>query len=123
MGGRLTAKARLRVLILEDNEDDAQLMVAALAHARGRYLVLLNPDTVIPPTGFAELVRFMDAHTDAGICGPRLLLADGTVQSCGRSFPTVASMLRQMQSVDRIFRWFERPADGAYMKARLIGRH
>jgi GT2 family glycosyltransferase len=75
-----------------------------LAIARGRYLLLLNPDTAVPPSALATLVRFMDEHPRVGICGPRLLLGDGTLQSCGRTFPTVGSVLRQSRSFDRLAR-------------------
>jgi GT2 family glycosyltransferase len=48
--------------------------------ARGRYVLLLNADTVVPPGALAALVDFMDAHPQAGACGPRLLHPDGTPQ-------------------------------------------
>jgi len=57
--------------------------------ARGRYLLLLNPDTVISSNTLASAVEFMEAHPKAGLMGPKILNPDGTLQqSCRRSIPT-----------------------------------
>ena len=60
----------------------------ALARARGRYLLLLNPDTVVHDDALPALVRHLDAHPEVGIAGPRVLNADGSTQSTRRRFPT-----------------------------------
>lgn len=52
-----------------------------IAVARGRYVLFLNSDTVTPPAALARLVEFMDAHPEAGVCGPRLLMPDGRPQA------------------------------------------
>jgi hypothetical protein len=51
--------------------------------AKGRYSVLLNDDTYIKDDTFGKLVAFMDTETDIGICGPRILNIDGSLQSQG----------------------------------------
>ncbi|MDR0330984.1 MAG: glycosyltransferase family 2 protein [Chitinispirillales bacterium] len=57
--------------------------------ARGEYLLLLNPDTVISSNTLADAVEFMEAHPGAGLMGPKILNPDGTLQlSCRRSIPT-----------------------------------
>jgi len=62
-----------------------------LRKAAGRYVVLLNPDTVLSAGALPELMRFMDATPAAGYCGPRLLNADGSHQPSARRFPTTLS--------------------------------
>jgi GT2 family glycosyltransferase len=58
--------------------------------AQGRYLLLLNPDTVLPPNALEAMLTFMDEHPQAGVAGPKLVLADGTLDlACRRSFPTL----------------------------------
>jgi len=47
---------------------------------QGRYVLLLNSDTVVPEGALAQLVSFMDQHPDAGACGPRLIRPNGTPQ-------------------------------------------
>jgi len=63
----------------------------ALRDAKGRYLLLLNSDTIVYPGAFRELIRFMDQHTAAGYCGPKLVNSDGTLQPSARRFPTLLS--------------------------------
>ncbi len=61
----------------------------ALRRAGGRHVLLLNPDTELPPGGIAAMVRRIEQDESIGIIGPRLVLADGTVDPSGRrSFPT-----------------------------------
>jgi GT2 family glycosyltransferase len=53
--------------------------------ARGRHLLLLNPDSVILDDALDVLVAFMDAHPDVGICAPRNLDGAGALKrNCGR---------------------------------------
>ena len=65
----------------------------ALRHARGRYFLLLNSDTVVRPDFLPELVRYADAHPRAGLIGPKLLNPDGTLQYSCRRFPTLGAGL------------------------------
>ncbi|MCZ2098779.1 MAG: glycosyltransferase [Anaerolineae bacterium] len=62
-----------------------------LARARGRHLMLLNPDTVVHGDALNRLVEALDARPAVGIVGPRVLNADGTTQSTRRRFPTLAT--------------------------------
>lgn len=59
----------------------------ALRLARGRHVMLLNPDTVVEPGALERLVAFLDQHPDVGAVGPKLLFPDGSVQSSRRRFP------------------------------------
>lgn len=56
--------------------------------SRGKYLLLLNPDTVILDEAIDRLVRFAEANQDNGIWGGRTLFADGTLNptSCWGPF-------------------------------------
>ncbi len=63
----------------------------ALARARGRHLLLLNPDTVVHGDALERMVAYLDAHPQVGIVGPRVLNADGSTQSTRRRFPTLAT--------------------------------
>lgn len=64
-----------------------------LSVARGRYVLLLNPDTEVVGNALEVMVAFADAHPDVGVVGPQLLNPDGTVQSSRRRFPTLATAL------------------------------
>ncbi len=54
-----------------------------------RYALLLNPDTELPSNALAGMVQFMDSRTEVGVAGPKLVLADGSLdKACRRGFPT-----------------------------------
>lgn len=68
------------------------------------YVLLLNPDTVAPPGSLDGLVAYMEQHPEVGACGPKLLLADGTLDlACRRSFPTPAVSFYRMVGLAKLF--------------------
>ena len=61
-------------------------MNQALRAAAGRYLMQLNPDTVLTPGLLESLLGFMESQPRVGICTPKVLNSDGTLQmQCRRS--------------------------------------
>lgn len=80
-----------------------------LARGDGRYVLLLNPDTIVSADAVRRLVAFADEHPDAGVIAPRLLNADGTDQLTARAFPTpAAAVLGRRSPLTRMFpgnRW------------------
>ena len=77
----------------EQNVGFAAANVQAMERARGRYILLLNPDTLVPPGGLVQLVRFADEHPEAGVVGPKLVYGDGRLQYSCRRFPTITAAL------------------------------
>jgi len=55
-----------------------------LERATGRYVFLLNSDTLLTEHALDRIVMFMDKWPEAGACGCRLLNADGTPQPSAR---------------------------------------
>ena len=72
--------------------------------ASGRYILLLNPDTVVSPGALRVLVDFLDEHPGAGVVAPRLVYPDGADQGTARAFPTAAAALFGRRSP--LTRWF-----------------
>jgi len=64
-----------------------------ISHASGTFILLLNPDTRLYPASVAHLLHFMKTHTKAGICAPKLLNPDGSLQFSCRKFPTWKSFI------------------------------
>lgn len=64
----------------------------AFPMTRGRYVLMLNPDTQVKSDALATLVRFMDAHPRAGACGGKLVYGDGSLQHSAFRFPTLAQI-------------------------------
>jgi len=63
----------------------------ALPLATGRYVMFLNPDTVVWERAFDALIDYGDAHPDVGILGAKLLNPDGSLQYSCRRFPNLGT--------------------------------
>jgi GT2 family glycosyltransferase len=77
----------------------------------GRYLLLLNPDTIATPGLMGTLASWLEAHPDVAVVGPRILNEDGSVQPSARRFPDVTTGFGgRMSFLTRIApdNWFSR---------------
>ena len=62
----------------------------ALRIANGKYVLLLNSDTIVWEGTLENIYNYMEKHTDVGACGCRVLLENGELdKACKRSFPNV----------------------------------
>lgn len=77
----------VNVLVNSRNMGFAAANNRGLGHAHGRYLLLLNSDTIVLPGAVDEMVRYMDDHPHVGAVGPRLLNEDGFAQLSAHDFP------------------------------------
>jgi GT2 family glycosyltransferase len=69
-----------------------------------RYLLLLNPDTIVPSLAFVQMIRFMDEYPQIGVAGPRVRRPDGSLdRACRRSFPTPRVSFFRMTGLSRLF--------------------
>jgi len=64
-----------------------------LQRAQGRYLLLLNPDTVVLDDALTKMVAYLEDNPKVGVVGGKLLNPDGSVQSSRRRFPTLATAI------------------------------
>lgn len=82
-------------------------------HARGKYLLFLNPDTRLLNDTIAVLVHFMEAHAGAAIAGPMVVTGKGEISfEAARSLPTLANEFLQHSTLAFRFprsRWAGRP--------------
>ena len=79
----------VRHIGLENNVGFGAAMNVGIKAASGRYVLIFNPDIVVQPESLETMLEFMDNNPDVGMCGPRLMNPDGSLQySCYR-FPTL----------------------------------
>lgn len=56
-----------------------------IKEAKGKYVLILNPDITVLEGAIEKMYNFMETHSDAGIAAPQLLNPNGTIQhSCMR---------------------------------------
>jgi GT2 family glycosyltransferase len=78
-----------KLIANDENRGFAAANNMALQQSTGRYVLLLNPDTIVLDDALSRLVTFMDHHERVGAAGVKLLNPDRTLQhSCFR-FPTL----------------------------------
>ncbi|KXG76291.1 glycosyltransferase family 2 protein [Thermotalea metallivorans] len=72
--------------------------------AGGRYILLLNSDTLVIEDTLEIMIKFMDTHLDVGAAGCKVELPDGSLdKACKRSFPTPQNALYHALKLDHIF--------------------
>jgi len=59
--------------------------------AKGKYILLLNSDTIVTKEGFSDITNFMDSTPDAGVVGGKIYFSDTVIQDSCRLFPTMIS--------------------------------
>jgi len=85
----------VRLLANRENVGFAKANNQGLQLAKGRYWMLLNPDTEILPgdaNPLRTMVGFMDEHPRVGACGASLFFPDGTRQHSAFRFPSLAQI-------------------------------
>jgi len=83
---------------------DAHQLSHSNSFSYPRYVLLVNPDTLLPPSALQEMLAFMDAHPEAGAAGPRLVLPNGQLdRACRRSFPTPEVALYRLTGLSFLF--------------------
>lgn len=68
----------------------------AAERARGRYLLFLNNDTMVPPGTLRGLLDYARAHPEVGIIGPQLRDEHGQAQLSCRACPTLGALLHRI---------------------------
>src|SRR4051794_27519765 len=72
-------------------------------HGRAPYVLLLNPDAVISAGGLAALVDVLDRNDEVGLCAPKILEADGSLEHSQRYFPRLRTTFAQAFFAHRVF--------------------
>ncbi len=110
-----------------------------IQQATGRYVLLLNPDTVVLPDAMQSMVAFLESVPDAGAVAPKLLNTNGSLQYSLRKFPTIltpftenpslwnAPVMRKYSDKSRLHEWdhnslreVDQPAGAAFMIKRAV---
>ncbi len=78
----------INLIVNKENLGFGRANNIGLSVAKGDYLLLLNPDTLVGEDTFKEMISFFKKTPQAGLAGCKILNPDGTLQlACRRSFP------------------------------------
>lgn len=76
----------------------------AMLVAKGEYVLLLNPDTVVEEDTFRKVVEFMDAHPDAGGLGVKMVDGKGVfLPESKRGLPSPETSFYKIFGISRLF--------------------
>lgn len=75
-----------------------------LRRAKGRYLLLLNSDTLVEPNTLIKMVEFMDQNPKIGLSTCRVELKNGQIDPAShRGFPTPWTSLTYYLGLEKLF--------------------
>jgi GT2 family glycosyltransferase len=94
------------------NQGFAAANNVGIKRSMSRYLLLLNPDTIVRPGALEGLVGFMDSHQECWAAGPALFNGDGSPQRTGVRFPSTWNIVVESLFLDRL-----------WPRSRIFGRH
>ncbi len=94
----------VKLIANEENLGFGKANNLGLKLAQGKYILLINPDTLVAEDTFDELIRFFESHPDAGMVGCKILNPDGTLQlACRRSFPGPWTSFTKVTGLSALF--------------------
>ena len=94
-----------QVILIENSENRgfAQANNQALRIAQGRYIVLLNSDTVLQESAISTLIAFLENNPAAAAVGPRMIDSDGSLQNSYDNFPSLTTELLNKSLLRALF--------------------
>ena len=72
-----------------------------IAIARGEFILLLNPDTIVLDRAIVKSIDFIRSNPQIGIVGCKLIFPDGKFQNSARNFPSIRSLFSEAFFLDR----------------------
>ncbi len=76
----------------------------AIKISKGKYILLLNPDTIVEEDTFNKVCKFMDSHPDAGGLGVKMIDGKGKfLPESKRGLPTPAAAFYKIFGISKIF--------------------
>lgn len=87
-----------------ENHGFAKACNQGLAEAKGKYVLFLNPDCIVPEDCFQKCIDFLNQHPDAGGLGIKMLDGKGRfLKESKRSFPSPMTSLYKLIGLARLF--------------------
>ncbi len=72
--------------------------------AKGKYILFINPDTIVPEDCFLKCISFLESHPEAGALGIKMLDGRGKfLKESKRSFPSPATSIYKLFGLSMIF--------------------
>jgi GT2 family glycosyltransferase len=88
-------KNKFTLILNDTNTGYAKANNQGIRKAKGKYILLLNNDTVVHKDALQKLIEFAERTPEAGVVGSRLLNIDGSLQMSCYHFPTITNAVKE----------------------------
>ncbi|OPX90608.1 MAG: N-acetylglucosaminyl-diphospho-decaprenol L-rhamnosyltransferase [Pelotomaculum sp. PtaB.Bin104] len=105
-GSREMVRAEFPQVILIENTQNRGFAAAnnqGMRICRGRYVLLLNSDTVVLDKAIQKVMSFADKHPEASVIGCKVLNPDKTLQPTCFMFPSLLNLLLSTTYLYKLF--------------------
>ena len=100
-------KTKIKHLQLVDNNSNLGFSRGnnnAISYAKGKYVLFLNPDTIVYKKTLTYLLDFMNSNPNAGAVSCKLINKENKIDfNCHRGFPTPWNAFCYFSGIQRIF--------------------
>lgn len=94
----------VRFIANQENVGFARGNNLALGEAQGRYLLILNPDTIVEEDAIKNMIGYLEEHPQVGAVGPKILDRFGRFDHASRrGFPTPWASFTRLSGLSRLF--------------------
>ena len=110
-----SAFPQVRLLANEQNRGFSAGSNQAIQSSSGRYVMLLNPDTVVRSGALGRMMELLDDDAEIGVVGPKLVYPDGSFQHSAFTFPTLPMIFLDFFPLN--YRLMDSRLNGRYPRA------
>jgi len=94
---------QVKLIVNPHNLGYARACNQGIREAKGEFILLLNPDTLLQSESLSRMYNFMKDNPEVGALGPQLLNPDGSIQPSCRRFPTYSTLVWEFTFLSKLF--------------------
>ena len=96
--------SRVKFIWNKENIGFSKANNIALQHITGKYILFLNPDTLLPEDCLEKSIAYLDSHAEAGALGIKMLDGSGNfLKESKRSFPSPVTSFYKLSGLAKLF--------------------
>ncbi len=100
-------KTKIKEFQVVDNKENIGFAKGnnnAQKYSKGKYVLFLNPDTIVYPKTLNRMIEFMDSHEDAGAATCKIEIPPGGIDEAShRGFPTPWNGFTHFSKLEKVF--------------------
>lgn len=94
----------VKIIVNEENVGFSRGNNVAIRQAKGEYVLLLNPDTLVEKDTFTDTIQYMDQHPDVGSLGLKMINGKGEfLPESKRALPVPAVAFYKIFGLSKLF--------------------